>query len=197
MRLDVTAPDGARLAAERRPGTGVPLVLVHGSGGGLRSWAPVVEQLPADIEAWRYARRGFAPSSPCAGPKAVKDDVADLDAVIIAVGGRAHVVGMSYGGTVALHHALSRPHAVEILSLFEPALCGGTCSRAGPDRVLEPRIAEARMRRSVPTRWCCGKAAMTTANTRCGWARTSPARSRRPSADMLVLQGQAGYSAER
>lgn len=113
---------GLRLAADARPGPGLPLVLVHGSGGGLHSWAPVTARLDGARETWTYARRGFAPSDPCRGPKTFPDDVDDLQAVITAAGGRAHVVGMSSGATVALHHALARPDAVASLALFEPPL---------------------------------------------------------------------------
>ena len=136
MRLTIDSR-GARVVAERRPGRGVPLVLVHGSGGGLHSWAPVVGLLPDRYETWVYARRGFAPSDPRAEATTFADDVADLQAVIDAAGGRAHVVGMSHGATVGLHHALARPDAVVTLSLFEPPLFA-----AGPR--LAPALDEYR-----------------------------------------------------
>ena len=122
MDLHLTSGDGTPLVARRSPGTGVPVVLVHGSGGGLHSWDPVVAHLPDDVETWAYARRGFAPSGPCTSPKTFDDDADDLAAVVAAAGGHAHVLGGSYGATVALHHALAHPGGVATLSVFEPPL---------------------------------------------------------------------------
>ncbi len=96
--------DGTRLAA-RRTGKGTPVVLVHGSAGGLDSWDPIVPLLEDRFELWVYARRGYPPSDGCPHPKTYADEVADLRAVIDAAGGSAHVVAASYGATVALHAA--------------------------------------------------------------------------------------------
>ncbi len=48
--------DGTRLTA-RCTGSGEPVVFVHGSGGGLDSWDPVLGSL-TDFETWTFARRG-------------------------------------------------------------------------------------------------------------------------------------------
>jgi pimeloyl-ACP methyl ester carboxylesterase len=100
----------------------MPVVLVHGSAGGLDSWNPVTKLLSDDFELWVYARRGYAPSAECVRPKAYADDAADLEAVLDAAGGSAHVVGGSYGGTVALHAACASPAAIRSMTLFEPQL---------------------------------------------------------------------------
>ncbi len=117
----MTAADGTRLVA-RRTGRGVPVVLVHGSAGGLHSWDPVTPLLEDRFELWVHARRGYAPSGGCRRPKTYADDVADLRAVITAAGGSAHVVGASYGGTVALHGARAGGDAIRSVALFEPPL---------------------------------------------------------------------------
>lgn len=116
------AVEGGTVAARRRPGTGVPVVMVHGSGGGLNSWNPVIGYLPDDIDTWAYARRGYAPSSASTQPKTFQDEVEDLAAVITAAGGHAHVLGGSLGAAVSLHHALAHPDTVASLALFEPPL---------------------------------------------------------------------------
>ena len=56
----IPTPDGTTLAV-RRTGTGVPVVLVHGSAGGLESWDPVLPFLDG-FEVWVYTRRGYPPS---------------------------------------------------------------------------------------------------------------------------------------
>lgn len=121
MRISLTARDGTRLVA-RRTGRGTPVVLVHGSGGGLDSWKPVVPLLGDGFEVWVYTRRGYAPSDGCQRPKTYADDVADLQTIVAAAGGSAHVVGASYGGTVALHAASASDGAIRSVVLFEPPL---------------------------------------------------------------------------
>lgn len=52
-----------------------------------------------------------------------------LDEVLVALGvGRAHLVGTSYGGWIALRHALRSPQAVASLSLLDP----GGFGKVGP-----------------------------------------------------------------
>ena len=118
---DVVSADGTTLVA-RHSGDGVPVVLVHGSSGGLDSWDGVAPFLDDAFEVWVYARRGYAPSGVGGHEKTFADDVADLLAVVHAAGGDAHIVGASYGATVGLHTALTNPSAIRSLALFEPPL---------------------------------------------------------------------------
>jgi pimeloyl-ACP methyl ester carboxylesterase len=106
----------------RRAGSGAPVVLVHPSSGGLDSFQPITPLLDGAFELWMYARRGYAPSGGRFQPKTFADDVADLEAVLATAGGHAHVVGASYGATVALHTALAGGHGIRSLVLFEPPL---------------------------------------------------------------------------
>jgi pimeloyl-ACP methyl ester carboxylesterase len=119
--ISVAVADRTRLTA-RRTGRGSPVVLVHGSSGGLDSWDPIVPLLADRFELWVYARRGYPPSDGCRSPKTYADDVADLQAVIAAAGGSAHVAGASYGATVALHAAHAGSEAIRSVALFEPPL---------------------------------------------------------------------------
>jgi len=113
VQTTVTAPDGTTLVV-RRTGDGEPVVLVHGSAGSLDSWDPVLPFL-AGFEVWVHARRGYPPSRP-ARDKTFADDVADLGAVLAAVGEQPHLVGGSYGGTVALHAARAMPETMDALA---------------------------------------------------------------------------------
>jgi pimeloyl-ACP methyl ester carboxylesterase len=121
MEISTTAADGTRLVA-RRSGRGVPVILVHGSAGGLDSFDPVIPLLDDRFEPWVYARRGYPPSQGCQRRKTYADDVADLQAIITAAGGRAHVVGASYGGTIALHAAVTDTATIRSMAVFEPPL---------------------------------------------------------------------------
>ncbi|MGW0431982.1 alpha/beta fold hydrolase [Micromonospora sp. NPDC003197] len=129
----VRSADGTRLVV-RRVGSGDPVVLVHGSGGGLHSWNTVADQLADDYELWMPARRGYGPSDVPPGIKSFKVEVADLIAVIEAAressGKPVHLVGASYGATLSLHTASTEPRDLRSLAIFEAPLFA-----AGPETV--------------------------------------------------------------
>ncbi|MFI6237076.1 alpha/beta fold hydrolase [Micromonospora sp. NPDC050784] len=121
----VESADGTRLVV-RRLGVGDPVVLVHGSGGGLHSWAAVAERLANGHQVWLPARRGYGPSDVPDGTKSFQGETADLLAVIEAArkssGRPVHLVGASYGATLALHTTSTDPRDVRSLAIFEPPL---------------------------------------------------------------------------
>ncbi|GAA4913778.1 alpha/beta hydrolase [Streptomyces coeruleoprunus] len=112
--------DGTAIGC-RRIGSGPPVVMVHGSGGGTHSWEPVAERLADRFEVWTPARRGYAPSGAGRSPKRFADEVGDLKALIDRIGRPVHLAGMSYGATVALH-AAAAGLPVQSLVLWEPPL---------------------------------------------------------------------------
>ncbi len=134
--MHVTSADGTKVAV-RRIGSGPPVVMLHGSGGGLHSWEEVGARLAGEYAVWLVARRGYAPSDVPGGPKSFDDDVADVRAVLAAAGEGAHLVGSSYGATVALHAAAALP--LRSVSLYEPPLFA-----AGPR--LQPTLSQYRER---------------------------------------------------
>lgn len=101
VEREIVSADGTRLVA-RRTGDGIPIVMVHGSAGGLDSWDGIANLLADEFEVWVYARRGYPPSDEGQGPKTFADDVADAVAVASAVNGVPHLAGASYGATTAL-----------------------------------------------------------------------------------------------
>ncbi len=117
--ISLTAPDGTELVAEVT-GSGPPVVFVHGSNGGLDSWADIGARLTG-YQVVRYARRNHPPSGTGPAPNSFAVEAGDLQAVLASVG-RAHVVGGSYGATVALHAALADSSLIASLALFEPPL---------------------------------------------------------------------------
>lgn len=114
----------------RRTGRGVPVVLVHGSGGGLDSWDPVASLLADEFELWTYSRRGFPPSGDHLTLKTFADDAADVAAVVGAVGDAPHLVGASYGATTALHAARYGTTVMRSVTVFEPPLFAAGTSLA-------------------------------------------------------------------
>ena len=117
--------NGVTLEYEVR-GDGEPVVLLH--GGLLADENTPLAKEPALTERYRvinYHRRGFAGSSRPQGRATIADQVADCRALMQHLGAeRAHVVGHSLGGVIALQLALDHPDAVQTLALMEPALMG-------------------------------------------------------------------------
>ena len=105
-------------------GAGEPVLLIHGAFLA-DAFAPLLAE-PALTDRYRvisYHRRGFAGSAPAGGEASITRQAADARALLAHLGvQRAHVVGHSYGGCVALQLALDAPAVVHTLALLEPAL---------------------------------------------------------------------------
>lgn len=115
----VTSADGTEIAYEVT-GTGPALVLVDGAMcqramGPARSLAT---ELTDRFTVLAYDRRGRGESGPGATPWTMEREVEDLLAVLEAAGGRAHVLGVSSGATLALETA-RRGAPIDRLALYE------------------------------------------------------------------------------
>ena len=105
-------------------GDGEPVLLLHGSIMGETYRAMMREPaLAGRYKLISVLRQGFAGSSHSEGPYSIGEQAADALAVLHAMGEeRAHVVGHSYGGVIALQLAFDAPGSVHSLALLEPAL---------------------------------------------------------------------------
>lgn len=105
-------------------GSGEPLLCIHGSHIA-RSFLPLLSQ-PSLTEKYtliRYHRRGFLGSTPARGPVSIKDQAADVRALLEYLHmSPAHIVGHSYGAAIALQLAVDAPTYVHSLILLEVAL---------------------------------------------------------------------------
>jgi pimeloyl-ACP methyl ester carboxylesterase len=115
--------NGVRLFYELN-GTGeVPLVLVHGSWDSHNDWDLVVPRLANSFRVLTYDRRGHSKSERPAGPGSVREDVADLAALIELLELEpAWVVGNSFGTSIALRLAGLHPKLFQGLIGHEPPL---------------------------------------------------------------------------
>ena len=105
-------------------GTGEPVVFIHGSILA-DAFAPLIAEtrLNAHYRLVSYHRRGYAGSTHSNNPVSIQQQAADCRQVMKhAYVERAHIVGHSYGGVIALQLALDAPKSVHSLSLLEPAL---------------------------------------------------------------------------
>ncbi len=119
QRLEV---NGATLEYEVG-GAGDPVLLIHGTGVAA-TFAPTMTQPSLSrYRLIRYHRRGFAGSSRAPVPFSMRDQAADAAALLKALGvSRAHIVGHSFGGSVALQLALDQPAMVRSLVVMEPPI---------------------------------------------------------------------------
>ena len=112
-------------------GDGEPIVLIHGSLIA-DSFAPILAE--PSLERFRlitYRRRGYKDSTAGQAPHTMSLQAADLVGLLKHLGiQRAHLVGHSYGGVVALCVALEVPEVVQTLTLLEPALMLGESGAA-------------------------------------------------------------------
>jgi pimeloyl-ACP methyl ester carboxylesterase len=115
--------NGIRLAYELSGSGEVPLVLVHGSWVSRRNWDPVVPSLAESFRVLRYDRRGHSESDRPTVPGSVRDDVADLAALIAHFGlAPAWVAGNSFGGSITLRLASEHPDLLRGIMAHEPPL---------------------------------------------------------------------------
>jgi len=135
---DVAAVNGTRLYYEVA-GRGVPVVLVHGLGLDTRMWDGQFDVLAERYRVIRYDLRGFGKSAlPTEERFGHADDLRALLDYLEAP--QAHVLGLSMGGRIALHHALLYPDATLSLVLVDAALDGFKWSerwKASPDAIAE------------------------------------------------------------
>ncbi len=105
-------------------GSGAPIVLVPGNYSDFRIWVNQVEPFSQRGRVVAYSRRYNWPNSPpgTGADGSMPRQVDDLAALIRGVGAPAHIVGHSYGATIALFLALTHPEVIRTLVLAEPGV---------------------------------------------------------------------------
>jgi pimeloyl-ACP methyl ester carboxylesterase len=115
--------EGVELEYEVR-GNGEWVVLIH--AGVFADWfKPLLEEtsLNEHYRMLSYHRVGYAGSSRLSGPVSIAQHAAHCRSLMRRLGiERAHIVGHSSGGNIALQLALDAPDVVRSLCLLEPAL---------------------------------------------------------------------------
>jgi 3-oxoadipate enol-lactonase len=135
--------DGAGRIHYRVAGRGVPVLLIHGGLVDSRMWDEQVASLSPGHCTIRYDQRGFGRSK---AASAAYSPVEDARAVLDKVGvSKAVVIGLSYGGQVAVDFALEHPERVLALVTAGATVRGQELQKVG-DR---PAIYEALERRGT------------------------------------------------
>lgn len=98
---------------------GPPVVLVHALGVDHRMWEPVAGRLAATRRVYAYDVRGHGGAAAAAPAALMTDYGADLIGVLDALGlARAHLGGLSLGGSIAQVAAVAAPGRVASLTLM-------------------------------------------------------------------------------
>jgi pimeloyl-ACP methyl ester carboxylesterase len=115
--------NGIQLFYELSGAGEIPLVLVHGSWASHHNWDLVVPRLAESFRVLAYDRRGHSESQRPTGQGSVRQDVADLAALIEHLGlAPAWVAGNSFGASITLRLAGERPELFRGLVAHEPPL---------------------------------------------------------------------------
>jgi pimeloyl-ACP methyl ester carboxylesterase len=148
--IERTTVNGVELEYEIA-GDGEPVILVHGAFIA-DAFRPLLSE-PELSDRYRvihFRRRGYGGSGGRDAPVSVEQHASDCLGLLADLGeARAHVVGHSYGGCVALQVAADAPEAVISLALLEPGLAVGASAKgylealaAGAARYEEVGAAE-------------------------------------------------------
>jgi pimeloyl-ACP methyl ester carboxylesterase len=115
MRVDTVYP--------LRPAVRPRVIALHCSGADASQWGCLVDVLGDRYELLAPEHYGCQSSGPWTGEQAftLAAEAARVIALIDDHDDKVHIVGHSYGGGVALHVALARPHRVASMALYEPS----------------------------------------------------------------------------
>jgi pimeloyl-ACP methyl ester carboxylesterase len=106
----------------REVGTGESIVMLHCSSGSSGAWAPIMNHLGRDYRVLAPDLLGYGRTAPWPrnAPLAPDAELGVVEAMLDIAGRPAHLVGHSYGGTVALRAARHFPRQIASLTLIEP-----------------------------------------------------------------------------
>ncbi|WP_459986087.1 alpha/beta fold hydrolase [Nocardioides sp. AN3] len=139
------------MPAYRRAGNGEPVLLLHGIGSSSASFAPQFDALADERTLVAWDAPGYAASPDPVGPLGHLGldgyVTAALGVVRAALGlGPVHVVGVSWGGVIALRLAATHPELVRTLTVVGASLGSGT----DPVRAAQMRARAADLLRLGP-----------------------------------------------
>ena len=101
-------------------GDGEFVLFLHGIGGNRRNWLPQLPAFSPHVLAVAWDARGYGDSDDYDGPLAFSDYADDVPRVLAHFGQtRAHIVGLSMGGRIAMDLAVRYPGLVETLTLCD------------------------------------------------------------------------------
>ena len=113
--------NGAQLHYDVK-GTGHPLLLVHAGVADSRMWEAQVDAFSKEYQVIRFDLRGFGRSNM---PSGIFSNTEDTRALLDFLGiEKTYLLGISFGGLIALDFTLAHPGYVEALVLGAPSVSG-------------------------------------------------------------------------
>ena len=141
-------------------GEGFPLVLAHEFAGDFRSWESQVRYFSRNYRVITYNARGYPPSDVPADEDAYSQEMAveDLRGLLEHLGiDKAHIGGLSMGGSLALNFGLTHPQMAKSL-IIAAAGSGSTNVDAWRENVFESSRAMEEHGMSAMTDYSRGEA---------------------------------------
>jgi pimeloyl-ACP methyl ester carboxylesterase len=127
--VPLDAADVPSVLHYEQSGEGEPVVLIQGANLPMQMWDAQVQSLIPEFQVVRYDVRGFGGSGP--SDAVPYQSHMDLRALLDHLGiERAHLVGLSLGGRIAVDFALAYPERVRSMVLAGPGLSGYTWDEA-------------------------------------------------------------------
>jgi len=131
-------------------GRGDAVLCIMGLGGASNWWQPQVEDLRSSHRVITFDNRGVGKSDKPPGPYSMPQMAADALAVLDAAGvEESHVMGISMGGMIAQHVAITAPRRVRKLVLSCTTAGGPTGAQPEPE-VLSALMATGGVRPASP-----------------------------------------------
>ena len=123
-----------------RAGRGAPLVLMHGIGANAAAWRPQLDALSDEYDVIAWDAPGYGRSDDPPGDWTMRDYADALAGFLDGLGiAQAHLLGQSWGGTLAQEFYGRYPARVRSLILSDTTL-GGSATRDDAERVLQGRL---------------------------------------------------------
>jgi pimeloyl-ACP methyl ester carboxylesterase len=142
--LPVTKANGINLYYELTGDHGEPIMLIHGSWTDHSNWNAVVGGVSENFRVLTYDRRGHGKSETTGTQGSGDEDAMDAAALLTQLNlVPAHVVGNSFGGSIALKLAASQQQLFRSLMVHEPPLF----NLLADDPSIAPMMAEGMKRR--------------------------------------------------
>lgn len=123
--------DGTRIGFEKC-GHGPAVILTLGAFNDHNTGTGLAQALAARFTVLNYDRRGRGDSTDSL-PYAIDREIEDIESLIAAAGGSAHLFGYSSGAILALRAVAQIQQGISKLVLFEPAPPGGRAGEIAPD----------------------------------------------------------------
>ncbi|SDJ38229.1 alpha/beta fold hydrolase [Streptomyces indicus] len=125
---------------------------LHGIGSSSAAFASQMDALAAEFHVLAWDAPGYAKSADPQGPLTM-DDYADLAAEIIRPYGGAHVLGVSWGGVIALRLAARHPELVDSVMVVDSTPGSGT----SPEKAAGMRARVAELERLGPQEFAAAR----------------------------------------